>query len=127
MRILVIGAVAAGTSAAAKARRNTEVAEIVAYEKDTFISYSGCGMPYFIGGEVERVADLTPRDPAFFKSKYNIDIITSHEVLAINPCSKTIKVKNLLTDEIFEDSFDKLILATGARSMVPPIKGVNLT
>lgn len=61
MRILVIGAVAAGTSAAAKARRNTEDAEIVIYEKDSYISYSGCGMPYFLGGEVSDGKDLTPR------------------------------------------------------------------
>ena len=74
MRILIIGAVAAGTSAAAKARRNNEDAEIVIYEKDSFISYSGCGMPYYLGGEVGNADELTPRDPAFFKSKYNVDI-----------------------------------------------------
>ena len=70
MKIVIIGAVAAGTSAAAKARRNSEDAEIVAYEKDSFISYSGCGMPYYLGGIVESAEELSPRDPAFFKSKY---------------------------------------------------------
>jgi NADPH-dependent 2,4-dienoyl-CoA reductase/sulfur reductase-like enzyme len=82
MRIVIIGAVAAGTSAAAKARRNSEDAEIVIYEKDSFISYSGCGMPYYIGGEIKRADELTPRDPAFFKDKYNVDIFTRYEVLA---------------------------------------------
>lgn len=95
MRILIIGAVAAGTSAGAKARRNNEDAEIVIYERDDYISYSGCGMPYYIAGEVENADDLSPRDPAFFKSKYNIEVLVLHEVLSISPDNKTIKVKNL--------------------------------
>ena len=125
MRLIVIGAVAAGTSAAAKARRNTEDAEIVIYEKDQYISYSGCGMPYFIGGEVARAEDLTPRDPAFFKNKYNIDIFTKHEVTAIHPDTKTLDVRNLSTGEVFSDQYDKLIIATGARSVMPLIPGAD--
>ena len=123
MRLIIIGAVAAGTSAAAKARRNSEDAEIIIYEKDSFISYSGCGMPYYIGGEVESADELTPRNPAFFKSKYNVDILTQHEVLAINPANKSVEVKSLLTGEIFVNYYDKLIIATGAEAVVPPIKG----
>ena len=72
MRIVIIGAVAAGTSAAAKARRNDDFAEIVIYERDINISYSGCGLPYFIGDEVRDINELTPRDSAFFKEKYDI-------------------------------------------------------
>ena len=125
MRIVIIGAVAAGSSAAAKARRNSEGAEIVVYEKDGFISYSGCGMPYYIGGVVESADELTPRDPAFFKSKYNVDILTRHEVLAILPSKKSIAVKNLATGEVFEDHYDKLVIATGARASVPPVKGAE--
>lgn len=125
MRIVIIGAVAAGTSAAAKARRNSEDAEIVVYEKDSFISYSGCGMPYYIGGVVESAEELTPRDPAFFKGKYNVDILTRHEVTAISPNSKSIMVKNLATGEVFTDHYDKLVIATGARASVPPIKGAG--
>jgi NADPH-dependent 2,4-dienoyl-CoA reductase/sulfur reductase-like enzyme/rhodanese-related sulfurtransferase len=125
MRIVIIGAVAAGTSAAAKARRNSEDAEIVVYEKDSFISYSGCGMPYYIGGVVESVQELTPRDPVFFKSKYNVDILTRHEVTAISPNSKSIAVKNLATGEVFTDHYDKLAIATGARASVPPINGAD--
>lgn len=123
MRILVIGAVAAGTSAAAKARRNTEDAEIVIYEKDSYISYSGCGMPYFLGGEVASGKELTPRDPKFFKTKYNVDIHIGHEVLSIDKGKKTLEVKNLETGHVFTDTYDKLIIATGARSVIPPIKG----
>lgn len=125
MKIRIIGAVAAGTSAAAKARRNSEEAEIIIYEKDTYISYSGCGMPYYIGGEVENGEDLTPRDPKFFKSKYNVDIKTGYEVLHVDAERKILKVQNLETSEVFEDTYDKLILATGARSVVPPITGVK--
>lgn len=125
MKIIIIGAVAAGTSAAAKARRNSEDAEIVVYEKDSFISYSGCGMPYFIGGEVESADELTPRDSAFFKSKYNVDIKILHEVLSISPKEKCLQIKNLLNGEIFSDSYDKLIIATGASPSIPPIKGID--
>ena len=125
MRIIIIGAVAAGTSAAAKARRNREDAEIVVYEKDGDISYSGCGMPYYLGGLVENADELTPRDPAFFKSKYNIDIHIRHEVLAIDPASHAITVKNLTTGVVLTDFYDKLVLATGARAAIPLITGIG--
>lgn len=123
MRIIIIGAVAAGTSAAAKARRNSEDAQITVYERDRFISYSGCGMPYYLGGEVEHAEELTPRDPAFFRSKYNVEIKTEHEVLAVSPGTKSLSVKNLRTGEFFTDVYDKLIFATGARATTPPIPG----
>lgn len=126
MRIIMIGAVAAGTSAAAKARRNNEDAEIVIYEKDSFISYSGCGMPYYIGGEVKSAEELTPRDPAFFKSKYNVDIKTLHEVISIHPDEKTVQVREMTTGKVFSDVYDKLVIATGATAVVPPIKGAEL-
>lgn len=125
MRIIIIGAVAAGTSAAAKARRNDETAEIVLYDKDSFISYSGCGMPYYIGGEVAEADLLTPRDPVFFKSKYNVDVRIQHEVSNINPESKSLEIKNLFSNEVFTDYYDKLILATGASAMIPPIEGAS--
>jgi len=125
MRIVGIGAVAAGTSAAAKARRNDEDAEIVLYEKDTYISYSGCGMPYYLGDQVEELDALTPRNPAFFKSKYNVDVLTQREVLVLHPEQKTLLVKNLVTGEEFEDHYDKLVIATGASAVVPPIKGIE--
>lgn len=124
MRIIVIGAVAAGTSAAAKARRNREDAEIVIYDKDRFISYSGCGTPYAIGGLVPPEA-LYPRDPDFFKAKYNIDVLTGHEVLAIHPDEKTLEVRDLDKDRTFQDRYDILILATGASAFVPPVPGSN--
>jgi len=125
MRILVIGAVAAGTSAAAKARRNNDKAEIIIYEKDKDISYSCCGLPYYIGGEIEDIGELIPSDSIFFKKKYNIDIFTGHEVLDINPQTKEITIKNLHTNKVFIDNYDKLIIATGAEFFIPNVKGID--
>jgi NADPH-dependent 2,4-dienoyl-CoA reductase/sulfur reductase-like enzyme/rhodanese-related sulfurtransferase len=125
MRIIIIGAVAAGTSAAAKARRNDEHAEIVIYEKDSFISYSGCGMPYYIGGIVKNAQELTPRDPVFFKSKYNVDIKIRHEVVAIDPNERSVQIRDMTTGKVFSDVYDKLVIATGASAIVPAIKGAE--
>jgi len=125
MRVIVIGGVAAGTSAAAKARRNSEDAEITVFEKDRYISYSGCGMPYHLGGVVTAAEELTPRDPAFFKTKYNVDVLTRHEVMAIVPADKSVTVQNLDTGETFARPYDKLVIATGARAWVPPILGAD--
>lgn len=125
MRIVIIGAVAAGTSAAAKARRNDDFAEIIIYEKDKDISYSGCGLPYYIGGDVEDINELTPRDVKFFKDKYDIDVRIQHEVISIDPDKKTLVVKNCLTNDTFEDFYDKLVLATGASPFIPRIEGID--
>ncbi|MEA4889893.1 MAG: FAD-dependent oxidoreductase [Clostridiaceae bacterium] len=125
-RIVIIGAVAAGTSAAAKARRNDEEAEIVIYEMDEYISYSGCGLPYYIGGAVEKLSQLTPRDPAFFKSKYNVDILIRHQVLGIDAETKTLRIKDLAGGTEFTDHYDVLVLSTGATAVVPPFPGVEL-
>src|SRR5690242_14638505 len=125
MKILIIGAVAAGTSAAAKARRNDENAEIKIFDMDSEISYSGCGLPYFIGTEIESREQLVPRDVKFFKKKYNVDIYTRHQVLEINPYEKLVTVKNLDTQEIFNETYDKLVIATGAKTVIPNVEGVN--
>ncbi|MDW7658744.1 MAG: FAD-dependent oxidoreductase, partial [Bacillota bacterium] len=124
-RIIVIGAVAAGTSAAAKARRNDESAEIVIYEMDEHISYSGCGLPYYIGGRVQDLKALTPRDPAFFKSKYNVDVKIRHQVLRVDPAKKILLVRNLIDRTEYTDHYDILIISTGATSIVLPIPGVD--
>ncbi len=125
-RIVIIGAVAAGTSAAAKARRNDEAAEITLYDRDAHISYSGCGLPYYIGGSVPTMEELVPRDAAFFKSKYNVDVRIRHEVLSVDPEARTLSVKNLSTGDMFTDRYDTLVLATGAVPVVPPISGARL-
>lgn len=125
MKIVIIGSVAAGTSVAAKARRNDETAEITVYNADHDISYSICGIPYFLGGEVDDLATLTPRNADWFKKRYNVDIYTRHEVTAIDPNEKTVTVKNLTTNETKVDHYDTLVLATGASPKVPQIDGVD--
>jgi len=126
LKIVVVGSVAAGTSVAAKARRNTETAEITVYERDTDISYSGCGLPYYVGGDVAEIGALTPRDAGWFKARYAVDVRTGHEVLAVDPGARTLTVKNLGTGETFEDTYDELVLATGVSPVVPPFPGVDL-
>lgn len=125
MRIIILGSVAAGTSAACKARRNDIEAEIVIYEKDSDISYSGCGLPYYIGLDYIKRENITPRDPKWFKDRFDIDIKTRSEVLDIDPKNKILSVKNLDTKEIFKDGYDKLIFATGARPIKPPVEGIE--
>ena len=125
MKLVIIGSVAAGTSVAAKARRNNEDAQITIYDRDYDISYSGCGIPYYVGGKVESRDDLTPRDAAFFKKRYNIDVMTRHNVTAVDKDAKTVTVENLETGDTFTDAYDVLVLATGASSILPPIPGVK--
>ena len=93
MKIIVIGSVAAGTSVAAKARRNTEEAEIVVYDQGKDISYSVCGIPYKIGGEVESLDSLTPRNAKWFKKRYNVSVFTEHRVTTIDHEAKKLEVK----------------------------------
>ncbi|MBC7765185.1 MAG: FAD-dependent oxidoreductase [Hyphomonadaceae bacterium] len=125
MNIIIIGGVAAGTSAAAKARRNDEQATIKIYEMDSDISYSACGTPYYIGGEIADIDALTPRDASFFKKKYRVDVLTQHEVLSIDREHKCLRVKNLLTHAVLDEHYDKLVIATGAKSIVPDIVGAK--
>lgn len=121
MKIIIIGSVASGTSVATKARRNSERATITLYDKDTDISYAVCGIPYAVGGEVGDFDELTPRNAKWFKARHNVDVHTSHEVLRIDHAIKTVWVKNLLTGEIFEDHYDLLVFATGARYQTPEV------
>ncbi len=113
-RIIIIGGISAGTAAAAKARRFSEEAEIILYEKDKYISYGTCGLPYFISGKIDSVDKLILNTPALFESRFNIKVNTQYEVLKILPGKNCIKVKNLKNGKEFEDSFDNLIIATGS-------------
>ena len=125
MRVLVIGSVAGGTSAAAKMRRNSEDLEIVIYDMDKDISYSGCGIPYFVGEDYISREDLTPRNSQWFKKRFNIDIFTEHKVTDIDFEKKVISVINLKTGEAFTDSYDKLVIAVGANPSIPNIEGID--
>lgn len=115
MKIVVVGAVAAGTSVIAKARRNSEEVEIVAYTSGSDISYSGCGIPYYIGEDYIKRGNLTPRDAKWFESRFNMKLNINHKILSVNPDLKKIEVLNEITGDIFEDSYDKLVVTTGAR------------
>lgn len=121
MKIIIIGSVAAGTSVAAKARRNTEDAEIVLYDKDIDISYAVCGIPYAVGGEVADFDELTPRNAEWFKKRYNVDIHTSHEVTKIDHEKKEISGIDLITKCSFKDTYDVLVFATGSTYKTPTI------
>lgn len=123
MKVVIIGAVAAGTSAATEIRRRDKTADIVIYEKDRYISYSGCGMPYYLSNVFSSFEGLVPRDAAFFKQKHNATVQIMHEVTSIDPASRTLQVRNLLTGQEFRDSYDKLVIATGARAEKPAIIG----
>ncbi|ABP66378.1 FAD-dependent pyridine nucleotide-disulfide oxidoreductase [Caldicellulosiruptor saccharolyticus DSM 8903] len=125
MRYIVIGAVAGGMTAAMKIRRNDDKAQIVVYDKDTDISYSGCSLAYYISGVIKDRKSIVPRDVEYFK-KFNVEVKTSHEVLKVDTKTKSVLVKDLSTGNMFEDRFDKLIIATGAQAFIPKIEGINL-
>lgn len=125
MKIIIIGGIAAGMSAAAKFRRLDKDAEIKVYEKTPIVSFGACGLPYFVGGFFDNENQMIARKPEKFKET-GIDISIEHEVLSIDVASKKITVKNLKTDETFEDSYNKLMIATGASAIIPPIKNFNI-
>ena len=126
MKIVVIGAVAAGTSVIAKARRNSEEVEIVCYTAGRDISYSGCGIPYYVGEDYISRKNLTPRDVKWFKDRFNVDIFTAHKVEKIISEEKKIVVKNEITGEDFIDSYDKLVITSGARARELEYKDENI-
>lgn len=112
-------------SAAAKLRRLDKDAEIKVYEKTPIVSFGACGLPYFVGGFFENENQMISRSPEKFKES-GIDISVEHEVLSVDTYNKKIKVKNLITGSIFDDKYDKLMIATGASAIIPPIKNYNL-
>lgn len=125
MKIIIVGGVAGGASAAARIRRLDEQAEIVIYERSGYVSYANCGLPYYIGGIITDKEELTLQTPESFKARFDIDVKIKHEVMAIYPESKTIKIRNLKNNEVFTDSYDKLLLSPGARPVVPELKGID--
>jgi len=114
MKVLIIGAVAAGTAAAVKIRRQSEDAEVVLYEKDRYISYGTCGLPYFVSGEIESIEDLIVNTRERFEKRFNLRVNVFHEVTGIEPEKNQISVKDLKTGRQFDDSYDRLIITTGS-------------
>ena len=125
MRIVIIGGVAGGMSAATRLRRLNEKAEIIVIEKSGHVSYANCGLPYYVGGVIENEKDLLLQTPASLHARFRLDVRVSTEVLAINPAKKTVAIKNLANGETSELDYDKLILSPGASPVVPPIPGIE--
>ena len=126
MKVVIIGGVAGGATAAARLRRLDEQAEIVVFERSGYISYANCGLPYYIGGVIEDPEALTLQTPESFFARFRVDMRVRHEVTALHPDRKTVSVKNLETGEEFEESYDKLLLSPGAKPTQPQLPGVGL-
>ena len=125
MKIVIIGGVAGGATAAARIRRLDEKAEIVVFERSGFISYANCGLPYYIGGVIEDESDLTLQTPESFWKRFRVKMNVEHEVIEISPENKTVTVKNLKNGEVFTESYDKLLLSPGAKPIKPGFEGIE--
>ena len=119
MKIVIVGGVAGGATAAARIRRLDENAEIIIFERSGYVSYANCGLPYYIGGEIADKEDLFLQTPEGFWSRFKIDVRTLHEVTKINRERKTVTVLDKNAGKLFEESYDKLILSPGAKPVMP--------
>ena len=125
MKVVIIGGVAGGATAAARIRRLDEQAEIIVFERSGFISYANCGLPYYIGGTIEDEKDLTLQTPDSFWKRFRVKMIVRHEVISIHPESKSVIVKNLEAGTVFTERYDKLLLSPGAKPIKPNLDGVD--
>lgn len=126
MKVVIIGGVAGGATAAARIRRLNEKAQIIVFERTGYISYANCGLPYYIGDVITDPDDLTLQTPESFYARFRIDMRVHHEVTAIHPDRKSVSVKNLESGKEFEEKYDKLILSPGAKPTQPRIPGVGI-
>ena len=126
MKVVIIGGVAGGATAAARLRRLNETAEIVVFERSGYVSYANCGLPYYIGGVIEEPEALTLQTPESFFARFRVDMRVRHEVTAIHPDKKAVSVKALETGEEFEEHYDKLILSPGASPTQLRLPGVGI-
>jgi NADPH-dependent 2,4-dienoyl-CoA reductase/sulfur reductase-like enzyme/rhodanese-related sulfurtransferase len=126
MKYIIVGAVAGGASTAARIRRLDEHAEIIIFEKGEYISFANCGLPYYIGEVIKDRNKLFVQTAAAFNQRFNIDVRVQTEVTAINPSSKTITAVKQVTGEVYEETYDKLILSPGAEPIRPPLPGIGI-
>ncbi len=126
IKLVVVGGVAGGASAAARGRRVDEFAEIILFERGEFVSFANCGLPYYIGGEIKERQDLLVTTPQMLRDRFAIDVRTNSEVIKIDRERKVVKVKERLTGREYEESYDKLILSPGAYPIKPPLEGIDL-
>ena len=124
-KIVIVGGVAGGASAAARARRMSETAQIIMLERGEFVSFANCGLPYHIGGDIASRDALLLQTPESFKKRFNVDVRIFNEVLSVDAVTKKLQVKNVLTGQTYEESYDKLLLSPGASPIKPPIPGIN--
>ncbi|MGG5797633.1 FAD-dependent oxidoreductase [Edwardsiella tarda] len=125
MKIVIIGGVAGGASAAVRARRLAEEAEIIVLERGRYVSFANCGLPYHIGGVIPQRASLLLKTPEDFRQRFNLDVRVRHEVLAIDVQGKCIEVRDLTSGQVYRESYDRLLLSTGAAPMLPPLPGIE--
>lgn len=125
MKIIIIGGVAGGATTAARIRRADESAEIILFEKGKYISYANCGLPYYIGGVIQEREKLFVQTPEAFSNRFHIDVRTESEVIAINREKKSVTVR-AINGSTYEESYDKLLLSTGASPVRPPLRGIDL-
>ena len=125
MKVVIVGGVAGGASAAARIRRLDESAEIIVFEKTGYISYANCGLPYYIGDVITDSSDLTLQTPESFWKRFRISVKVNHEVTNIDVTQKTVTVKNLLTGTECEEPYDKLLLSPGAKPVRPNLPGID--
>lgn len=126
MKIVIIGGVAGGATAAARLRRLDEHAEIILFEKDEYISFANCGLPYYIGGEIKEKSALTLQTPESFNARFNVDVRNFSEVVKIDKENKKVLVRSKINGSEYEESYDKIVYAPGASPIVPPFEGSNL-
>jgi NADPH-dependent 2,4-dienoyl-CoA reductase/sulfur reductase-like enzyme/rhodanese-related sulfurtransferase len=124
-KIVVVGGVAGGMSAAARARRLSESAQIIVLERDLYVSFANCGMPYHIGGDIEERSALLVQTPQSLAENLNLDVRVGNEVVAIDPADKTVTIRDLTSDSTYTESYDALVLATGASPLRPPLPGID--
>ncbi len=124
-KIVIIGGVAGGASAAARARRLSEDAQIIMFERGPFVSFANCGLPYHIGGDIKERGNLLLQTPESFLARFNVDVRVMNEVVAINRNEKTITVRNLVDQSEYQENYDFLLLSPGAGPIVPPIPGLD--
>ncbi|MFB9214142.1 FAD-dependent oxidoreductase [Vibrio sinaloensis] len=124
-KIVIVGGVAGGASAAARARRLSENAQIIMFERGEFVSFANCGLPYHIGGDIKERSKLLLQTPESFLARFNVDVRVMNEVVSINRQSKSVTVKNLLDGSEYTESYDFLLLSPGAGPIVPPIPGIS--
>jgi NADPH-dependent 2,4-dienoyl-CoA reductase/sulfur reductase-like enzyme/rhodanese-related sulfurtransferase len=125
-RILIVGGIAGGASCAARSRRLSEEAEIIIFERGSFVSFANCGLPYYVGNVIAEEKKLLVATTDLFKQRFNIEVRIKNEVLSIDRQNKKITVKNLATDEIYQEQYDALVLAPGASPIRPPLPGIDL-